>query len=107
MKKHNKIFNCAYLCLIFSLISISLSYSNTQTDSLHREIERTSDNNKLYSLYSDLLSQYMLNNDSNVIIIAQKKLNLAEKINSNKYIADSYKNLGESYQLVGNMYEAL
>ena len=58
-------------------------------------------------MYDELSQIYLNAQDTNAVSTSQKQYNIALSTNNNLEIANACKNVGKSFKLIGNTYEAI
>jgi len=89
------------LCFLFSILNVSISNGQLNTDSLKNIIDHSDDEHVLIQAYNDYAYQMYRSQADTAIFYANKALKLAEKLKSDKEIFSALNLLGLAYQTKG------
>lgn len=102
----------SYLLIFFSLVlyfaPFNLSSQNKKLiDSLEKDLLKNPHDTIKLSHYSDLNWEYITINNNKAKEYALKEIELAQKINNEKWLSQGYNDLGISFYKIGNIDSAL
>jgi len=89
------------LCFLFSILNVSISKGQLNTDSLKNIIDHSDDEHVLIQAFNDYAYQMYRSQADTAIFYANKALKLAEKLKSDKEIFSALNLLGLAYQTKG------
>ena len=93
--------------LLFFIFISNQSFSINKVDSLLKEINKSNLDTTKIRLYNEIGKMYFGNSNDTALIYYNKALNLSENIKDKNYKADSYYNIADVYQSLGDYEKSL